>query len=378
MSEVDQDVAMVEITEKIQRIFTELRAEQSARLEKTRSDSEARAEAERWRAEAKRLAREKEEWQRKAEGSPPAIQPPPPSINPGTADGLPLIQIPASKGWLVQEGNQWQKKEAPITVPGFLEELAEGIAITMIQIPGGELLMGSPESEKERSKSEGPEHRVNLPSFFLGQTPVTQAQWKVVASWPQVERDLKPDPSHFKGATRPVEQVSWEEAMEFCRRLSQRSQRTKRAYSLPSEAQWEYACRAGTTTPFAFGDTLTPDLANYDGNTIYGTGPKGIYRKETSAAGSFPANAWGVQDMHGNVWEWCLDTWHDSYNGAPTDGRPWGTSGDKGAKLLRGGSWGNDPGVCRSANRLHHRPVYAGLSIGFRVVCLPQGPSLNT
>ena len=118
--------------------------------------------------------------------------------------GVPLIQIPVTKAWLVQEGNQWRKKEAPIEVQGFQEELAEGIAITMIQIPAGEFLMGSPESEKERSKSESPEHRVKMTSFFLGQTPVTQAQWKVVASWPQVERVLKPDPSHFKGATRCV------------------------------------------------------------------------------------------------------------------------------------------------------------------------------
>ncbi len=286
---------------------------------------------------------------------------------------MPLIQIPATKGWLVREGNQWQKREAPITVPGFLEELAEGIAITMIEIPAGEFLMGSPEREKERHKSEGPQHRVTLPSFFLGQTPVTQAQWQVVAGWPKVERDLNLDPANFKGATRPVEQVSWEEAMEFCRRLSQR---TKREYSLPSEAQWEVACRAGTTTPFAFGETLTPDLANYDGNSTYGTGPKGNYRKETSAVGSFPANAWGLQDMHGNVWEWCLDTWHDSYNGAPTDGRPWGTSGDKGAKLLRGGSWLNFPWNCRSAYRLPVLPVDADDSVGFRVVYLPQVPSL--
>ncbi|MEY4354739.1 MAG: hypothetical protein RLZZ609_2980 [Cyanobacteriota bacterium] len=400
MSEVDQDLAMVEITEKIQRIFTELRAEQrakqkalqeekakeqheeqahraereaerqraeEARLEKTRTDSEARAEAEQWREEAECLAREKEEWQRKAEGSPPAIQSHPLSTNPGEAVGPPLIQIPATKGWLVREGNQWQKKEAPITVPGFLEELAEGIAITMIQIPAGEFLMGSPESEEGRADDEGPQHRVKLESFFLGQTPVTQAQWQVVAGRPKVETDLKPDPSNLRGANRPVEQVSWEEAMEFCQRLSQR---TKREYSLPSEAQWEYACRAGTTTPFAFGETLTPDLANYDGNFTYNTGPKGTYREEMSAVGSFPANAWGLQDMHGNVWEWCLDRWHDSYNGAPIDGTPWGSTGDQGARLLRGGSWYNGPGFCRSAYR-NRRDRFN--NIGFRLLCYSPG-----
>jgi formylglycine-generating enzyme required for sulfatase activity len=290
-----------------------------------------------------------------------------PATNPAKADNLPLIQIPASKGWLVREGNQWWKKEAPITVPGFLEELAERIAITMIQIPAGEFLMGSTESERERSESEGTQHHVNLPSFFLGQTPVTQGQWKVVASWPKVKMDLKPDPSEFKEANRPVEQVSWDEAMEFCRRLSQR---TKREYNLPSEAQWEYACRASTTTPLAFGETLTPELANYNGNFTYGTGPKGIYREETSAVGSFPANAWGVQDMHGNVREWCLDIWHDSYNGAPIDGTPWGSTGDQGGRLLRGGSWGSGPTFCRSAFReWWHREGRVSL-IGFRL-CVP-------
>jgi formylglycine-generating enzyme required for sulfatase activity len=166
------------------------------------------------------------------------------------------------------------------------------------------------------------------------------------------------------------------EAMEFCQRLSERS---GKAYTLPSEAQWEYACRAGTTTPFAFGETLTADLANYDGNFTYGTSPEGIYRKQTSDVGSFPANAWGLQDMHGNVFEWCLDTWHESYNGAPTDGTPWRSAEGQGSRvLLRGGSWFNLPGRCRSAYRNHYAPGYADDSVGFRVVCLPQDPSLNT
>ncbi|MEB3323873.1 MAG: SUMF1/EgtB/PvdO family nonheme iron enzyme, partial [Cyanobacteriota bacterium] len=288
------------------------------------------------------------------------------------ADNHPLIQIPATKGWLVREGSQWQKREAPITVPGFLEELAEGIAITMIQIPAGEFLMGAPESEEGRTDNDGPQHRVKLPSFFIGQTPVTQAQWRVVASWPKVERDLNPDPSHFEGANRPVEQVSRWDAMEFCRRLSQR---TNREYSLPSEAQWEYACRAGTRTPFAFGETLTPDLANYDGNVSYGTGPKGTYLQETSEVSSFPANSWGVQDMHGNVWEWALDTWHDNYKEAPTDGTPWRSVGGQGEKLLRGGSWGSPPEDCGSAARIGHLKGDRSFFIGFRLCVPPPGRS---
>ena len=169
--------------------------------------------------------------------------------------------------------------------------------------------------------------------------------------------------------------------MEFCRRLRQR---TGRYYTLPSEAQWEYACRAGTSTPFAFGETLSDELANYDASETYGNGLKGKYRKQTTPVGRFPANAWGLQDMHGNVLEWCLDDWHGSYEGAPVDGSAWvdGTvgqssnSGEK-TKLLRGGSWIDNPRGCRSAYRLHPRPVDAFGSIGFRVVCLPQGLSLN-
>jgi formylglycine-generating enzyme required for sulfatase activity len=215
-----------------------------------------------------------------------------------------------------------------------------------------------------------------LEGFWLGQTPITQAQWRVVASWPKVERELAKDPSYFKGDDRPVKLVSWHDAMEFCRRLSQRLGPT---FSLPSEAQWEYACRAGTTTPFAFGDTISPELANYDGTVAYANGPKGVRRGETTPAGTFPANAWGLQDMHGNVWEWCLDQWHDSYKGAPSDGSAWlSNAGEDAGRLLRGGSWYSLPGRCRSACRLHLRPGDVSDRVGFRVVCLPQGPSLNS
>jgi formylglycine-generating enzyme required for sulfatase activity len=279
-----------------------------------------------------------------------------------------LIQISADRGALVRVGNEWQQKTERITVSGYELELAKGIAITMVQIPAGSFQMGSPDTEAERESNEGPQHRVELQSFFLGQTPVTQAQWQAVANWPQVELKLNPDPARFKGANRPVEQVSWKEAMEFCRRLSQRS---KLVYTLPSEAQWEYACRAGTTTPFAFGDTLTPGLANYDGNYTYGSGPKGQYRQQTTEVGSFAGNAWGLQDMHGNVWEWCLDPWHDSYRGALADGSAW-TAGGGISRLLRGGSWRLHPAICRSAYRSGIHPGIRDGLIGFRVCCLPQ------
>jgi formylglycine-generating enzyme required for sulfatase activity len=170
--------------------------------------------------------------------------------------------------------------------------------------------------------------------------------------------------------------VSWLDVSEFCNRLSQR---TGRHYTLPSEAQWEYACRAGTSSPFHFGATITSALVNYDGNATYADGPKGVYRRQTTPVGMFPANAWGLYDMHGNVWEWCLDHWHESYEGAPTDGSAWlnDSDSDEGTQLLRGGSWLNNPRNCRSALRDLNRPDNANNYVGFRVVCLPQGPSLN-
>jgi formylglycine-generating enzyme required for sulfatase activity len=199
---------------------------------------------------------------------------------------------------------------------------------------------------------------------------------------------LNPDPSFFKGDLpvenrrpehdrRPVERVSWFDAQEFCRRLSQRTGRT---YTLPSESQWEYACRAGTTTPYAFGATLSQLQAN-------------VASSGTTEVGSFPANAWGLHDMHGNVWEWCLDHWHRGYEGAPADGSAWlktteqqnqsftkpvkNVIDDSEPRLLRGGSWNSFPGNCRSAYRFLSLPDFALNIVGFRVVCLPQGPSLN-
>jgi len=305
------------------------------------------------------------EIQASAAESTPAIQP-----SDSAAPALPLISIPTRRGWLVREGNQWRTKTEPITVSGYEVKLAEGVAIKMVKIPAGEFEMGSPMEEQDRDTDEGPQHLVKLESFFLGQTPVTQAQWKVVAGWPKLEVELNPQPSGFNGANRPVERVSWQEAMEFCRRLSQR---TQREITLPSEAQWEYACRAGTTTPFAFGETLTPELANYDGTYTYGTGPKGLYSKGTTDVGNFPANAWGVHDMHGNVWEWCLDPWHDNYEGAPTDGTAWADGGSSGAKPLRGGSWFNGPGLCRSAFRVRWPLDNSGNYVGFRLCVSPPG-----
>ena len=242
------------------------------------------------------------------------------------------------------------------------------IGLEMVAIPGGTFMMGSPPEELEHQDNESPQHSVTVQPFFMGKYQVTQAQWRFVAQLPQVNRELEQDPSHFKGDNRPVEFVSWEDAVEFCDRLSQYTGRT---YRLPSEAEWEYACRAGTTRPFHFGETITADLANYNGNYTYGQGPKGVYREETTEVGSFGvANNFGLYDMHGNVWEWCQDDWHNNYEGAPTDGSVWlDNEESSNRKLLRGSSWRNYPRLCRSAFRLDTYLVGSSSSIGFRVVC---------
>jgi formylglycine-generating enzyme required for sulfatase activity len=256
---------------------------------------------------------------------------------------------------------------------GYAEPLSmegeESIALDMIAIPGGRFRMGAPKREPESLDWERPQHEVTLSPFYLSRYPITQAQWKIVAGYEQIDRELDPDPSRFKGDRRPVERVSWEDAQEFCQRLAQRTGLT---YRLPSEAEWEYACRAGTETPFHFGETITPELVNYDGTRTYNDSPKGEDRQQTTDVGSFSANEWGLHDMHGNVWEWCEDDWHENYEGAPIDGSAWLESSPEGAyRLLRGGSWSIVPRNCRSASRYFNGRVGRSDIIGFRVVCVP-------
>ncbi|MGB7442086.1 MAG: formylglycine-generating enzyme family protein [Coleofasciculaceae cyanobacterium] len=252
---------------------------------------------------------------------------------------------------------------------GFTEDLGDGVQLEMVAIPEGSFVMGSPDTEEGHRDNESPQHQVTVKSFFMGKYPVTQAQWQAVAALPQVNSELDSDPSWFKGADRPVEQVSWYDAVEFCARLSKQ---TGREYRLPSEAEWEYACRAGTTTPFHFGETITTELANYNGNYTYGEAAKGKYREQTTSVGSFPPNAFGLYDMHGNVWEWCADSWHSNYQGAPSDGSVWEdkNENDNDFRLLRGGSWHSYPAFCRSAYRSNLNPGDRHIGIiGFRVVC---------
>ncbi|MBT9310826.1 formylglycine-generating enzyme family protein [Leptothoe kymatousa] len=257
----------------------------------------------------------------------------------------------------------------------FVEQLSGEVSIDMIRVPGGTFLMGSPDDELDRRDTEGPQHEVSVPTFFMGRYPVTQAQWKAVTALPQVEHKLNAAPYNFKGDNRPVEQVSWYEAVEFCTRLSAH---TGREYRLPSEAEWEYACRAGTQTPFYFGETITTEIANYRGTDdgslgwsgSYGQGPKGEYRQETTPVDHFNiANAFGLCDMHGNVDEWCQDHWHDNYQEAPNDGSVWLTNNEDSSRVVRGGSWGTYPRNCLSASRHVYTPDYRYYRIGFRVVC---------
>lgn len=265
-----------------------------------------------------------------------------------------------------------RRLQARQLIEQLVEQLAAGITLEMVEIPGGTFLMGAPESEAESWDNERPQHKVSVSPFLLGRYAVTQAQWREVAGWPKSNPDapeLDRNPSHFKGNDHPVENIAWIEAAEFCTRLTQK---TGRAYRLPTEAEWEYACRAGTTTPFAFGETITPEYVNYNGNSPYGRASKGKYRAETVPVGSLGvANAFGLSDMHGNVYEWCQDWYSESYyeechrQGIVND--PQGpTSGNY--RVVRGGSWNFNGSFCRSASRYTFRPGDRNLSVGFRIV----------
>ena len=232
------------------------------------------------------------------------------------------------------------------------------LAIDMVKVPAGTFTMGSPESETGRYRDESPQHGVTIQAFFLGRYPITQEQWRVVAAFPRVEHELDPNPSYFKGDHRPVEQVNWYDAVEFCDRLSLQ---TGRPYRLPTEAEWEYACRAGTTTPFHFGETITYELANYY---------RGIDPRETTPVDHFGvANGFGLRDMHGNVREWCQDHWHENYDGAPSDESAWLTEKEDAFRIYRGGSWNDYLRNCRSAYRYRINPDFRFSSLGFRVAC---------
>ncbi len=276
--------------------------------------------------------------------------------------GLPLHSFEFETVTIDEKGRIIERRKEQARC--FVEDLGGGMKLEMVEIPGGSFLMGSPESEAERGSDEGP-HQVTVSPFYMGKFEVTQAQWRAVANLPKMSRDLNPDPSQFKGDNRPVEQVSWEEAVEFCERLSKKS---GKRYRLPTEAEWEYACRAGTKTPFAFGETITPEIVNYDGNYPYGKAQKGAYRERTVDVGSLGvANGFGLYDMHGNVWEWCMDWYSENYYSQSPGVDPTGPASGS-ARVVRGGGWYGVAQDLRSAVRYGRTPDDRVYSLGFRLV----------
>ncbi len=308
--------------------------------------------------------------------------------------GVPLTAMTFTTANVDASGKVINKRQEQCQ--GFTEDVGNGVRLEMIEIPAGEFMMGSTDAEVETAWAEAknsdketklrwirvetPQHRVSVPAFAMGKYEITQGQYQAV---------MGKNPSHFRGDDLPLDVVSWEDAVEFCLMLSAK---TGRQYRLPSEAEWEYAARAGTTTPFAFGETITPQIVNHRGLYPYGIAlkgtswdeifsvghkkarprihtEKGTFRERTVSVGSLGvANAFGLYDLHGNVWEWCQDMWHDNYNGAPTDGAAWISGGDQQSRVLRGGSWYNYGWDCRSANRFNFAHGASSIDFGFRVV----------
>lgn len=254
--------------------------------------------------------------------------------------------------------------EGKRSIRKVIERLGENCELILLRIPGGKFRQGS-----ERYLEEGPVRVVSVRAFYLGQTPVTQSQWRAVAQMPAVEMELATEFSSFTGDNHPAECISWAEAIEFCARLTRQ---TGKQYRLPSEAEWEYACRASSKTEFAFGETISPVIVNYDGNCPYGQTPIGIFRGETVEVGSMgAANRFGLYDMHGNVCEWCADEWHHTYEGAPGDGTARLSGNGAGQKVVRGGSWTHSADTCRSSHRWQESadPNTKLHYMGFRVAC---------
>ncbi|MCI0524508.1 MAG: formylglycine-generating enzyme family protein, partial [Acidobacteria bacterium] len=282
-------------------------------------------------------------------------------LTPGKFSGRWLrfgLVAPASGGQIVQPRVS-ESKPAPGQTPesptravadqsSFTEDL-KGVPLEMIFVPGDTFKMGSPKGKG--SDDERPQHDVTMPGFYIGKFQITQAQWKAV---------MGANPSSFKGdPTLPVECVSWNDAKGFCENLALI---TGKAYRLPSEAEWEYACRAGTTGEYAGALDV---MAWYDKNS----------GKKTHPVGQKQSNAFGLYDMHGNVWEWCEDVWHDDYIDAPTDGSAWLSGGDSSYRVLRGGSCFSYGRYCRSAYRDNHLvPGARDVYIGFRVVVGARAP----
>jgi formylglycine-generating enzyme required for sulfatase activity len=231
--------------------------------------------------------------------------------------------------------------------------ITNSLEMKFVWIAPGSFKMGSPKDEKSRKDDEN-QHNVTLTrGFYMAVYTVTQEQWLAV---------MGKNPSKFTdGKNLPVEQVSWNDCQEFIKKLQEKD---KKPYRLPTEAEWEYACRAGTTTPFYFGETISVDQANFNGNYTYSESKTGTYREKTVPVGSFPPNAWGLFDMHGNVWQWCQDCYEEKFT--KTDATdPVCNTGE--SRVIRGGSWIDNPLECRSAYRGGSRPALKHSLVGLRL-----------
>jgi eukaryotic-like serine/threonine-protein kinase len=299
-------------------------------------------------------------------------EPTPPSATPTPASRL---QTQTLNNIITVDASGKEIDRRTVQVQYFLEDkisLPSGAkAIAMALIPAGNFTIGSPSTEKDRQNNESPQQPISFARpFYVSQYEVTQAQWFSVMGTDYDKDGFKKRfgelDNKFKGDNRPIVMVNWNDAKAYCVKLSEK---TGRSYRLPTESEWEYSCRAKTTTPFYFGETITSDLVNHDSNYPYANVAKNSsgYRQVTTDVGSFPANEWGLYDMHGNVWEWCEDVWHENYNGIPQDGSAWLNGGEQARRLLRGGSWVNDAIVCRSAVRNWINAPGAYYYIGFRV-----------
>ncbi|CAK0757374.1 formylglycine-generating enzyme [Gammaproteobacteria bacterium] len=254
----------------------------------------------------------------------------------------------------------------PPTLPSTVEAGSSNqfAGIEFVWIPSGCFNMGSPDSEEDRGSDEGPVHRVCVDGFWMGKYEVTQGQWKKIMG--NNPATIKKDDDY------PVENVSWDDAQAYIRQLNMKG---VGHFRLPTEAEWEYAARAGTTTPFYFGNTIDSDTqVNYDGNDPYGNGAKGQFRQFTTSVGNFPPNDFGLHDMHGNVWEWVEDWYCKNFYGL-TEARnknPLCNNHASGFRVVRGGSWVGGARYARSANRIRITPDNRGFSNGFRLARLAQ------
>lgn len=249
----------------------------------------------------------------------------------------------------------------------YRETLADGVTLELVEVAGGSFCLGTV-AEEDSNDNESPRIAARVPGFYCGRFEVTQAQWKAVAAYPKVKIDLPANPSEIKGDTLPVDNVSWDESVEFCARLSRK---TGRIYRLPSETEWEYACRAGRTTPFGFGMTLSQTVENYDSSLPFGDEPTVPAFKRAIPVGSGLPNPFGLSDMHGNVREWCLDEYCKHFTGSHAVGAPTRNlrlAEDRLQHVIRGGSWAVSPNICRAAVRDHDLFSAKNSLLGFRVV----------